>query len=252
MQSKVAFFCCFFATKIENLCYNIHVIEKFKGIILKLSDYKDADKLATIFSLEEGLLVAKFSGVKKDKAKFKAVAQPFVFGSFVVAQKGKTLTITQADMIDAFTGILSNYNKTICAYIVLDIVRSTMPAQKPEQDLFLLTLNCLKEIEQQNEFFALAQYILNYMKFSGVQLNVPEADYAFLDLLSGNFVSVRQENSLAIDKKVYSTLKQINSATQNSAAANPPQPEVLKQTLRLLNKVIYLKFGTEIKSFQFI
>ena len=58
--------------------------EKVKGIIVKLTDYQDADKLASIFTFEQGLITAKFNGVKKDKAKYKSVAQPFVFAEFVI------------------------------------------------------------------------------------------------------------------------------------------------------------------------
>lgn len=285
------------------------MIEKFKGIIVKLSDFKEADKLATIFSLEYGVLTAKFAGVKKDKAKFKAVAQPFAFADFVVAEKGSSLTITQADIIDDFPKILQNYNKTICAYIVLDMVRSIIPAQKPENDLFLLTLTALKNIEKENEYVAIIQYILNFFKFSGLQLDFVEKDIVYLDTLSGNFSPTRQENSLLIDKKVYATLKEINkhmehvapksenedkllknkenlkenslsdeeenslkvtslklqnkdnlpaqnnNNKENLIAPNEKEnfnPNTLKQAVRLLHNVIYLKFGADIKSFEFI
>ena len=42
---------------------------KTKGIVIKSVDYKDSDKLVTIFSAERGLIKARVRGVKKDKAK---------------------------------------------------------------------------------------------------------------------------------------------------------------------------------------
>ena len=62
---------------------------KDKGIIIKLTDYLEADKLASVFSLQQGIITAKFAGVKKEKAKFKAVAQPFCFADFDLAEKKK-------------------------------------------------------------------------------------------------------------------------------------------------------------------
>ena len=53
-----------------------------QGLILKLIDYKDADKLASIFTLTSGVVLAKFVGVRKEKAKLKAIAQPFTFADF--------------------------------------------------------------------------------------------------------------------------------------------------------------------------
>ena len=42
---------------------------KVKGIILSTKDYLEADKIASIFSYEYGIISAKFVGVKKEKAK---------------------------------------------------------------------------------------------------------------------------------------------------------------------------------------
>ena len=139
--------------------------EKFKGIVIKASDFKEADKLATIFSLENGIISAKFTGVKRDKAKFKAVARAFVFADFVINEKGQSITITQADILDDFGKILLDYSKTMCGYIVLDIVRSILPIQKPEEDIFLLSLTALKNIENSNEFVATIDYILKFFSF---------------------------------------------------------------------------------------
>ena len=108
--------------------------QNVKGIIIKLIDYKEADKLASIFSLERGIVTAKFAGVKRDKAKFKSVAQPFTFADFTLFEKKDHLTVTGAEIVDSFQNILLNYSKTICGYIVLDMVKSLLPKEKPEQE----------------------------------------------------------------------------------------------------------------------
>ena len=77
--------------------------QNVKGIIIKLIDYKEADKLASIFSLENGVITAKFAGVKRDKAKFKATAQPFTFADFNLIEKQSHLTVTGAEVIDNFS-----------------------------------------------------------------------------------------------------------------------------------------------------
>ena len=150
---------------------------KAKGIVLKLSDYKDADKLASIFTLEQGVITAKFTGVKKEKAKLKSVAQPFVFADFVLNESGKSNTVISASIVDNFYNILNTYNKTIMGYIVLDIVKSILPNEKPEHDLFLLTLNALNDIEENNEFVATIKYILKFIAFSGLEIQMPNIDY---------------------------------------------------------------------------
>ena len=220
---------------------------KVKGIVVKLNDYKDADKIASIFTLEQGLITAKFTGVKKEKAKLKSVAQPFVFADFVLNQTGNNKTVTSASVIDSFYNILANYQKTIMGYIVLDILKSIIPKEKPESDLFVLTLNALKDIEEKNELISTISYIVKFIAFTGMELQFPQADYMYLDTLTGNFSSTREIGYSQIDKKVYLTLKAINEGKEIE-----PNETILKQILRLLHNILYLKFNEDIKSFQFI
>ena len=50
--------------------------EKTQGLVLKLIDYKDADKLASVFTFDFGIVTAKFVGVKKEKAKISPLCFP--------------------------------------------------------------------------------------------------------------------------------------------------------------------------------
>lgn len=221
--------------------------EKVKGIVVKLTDYSEADKIASIFTLEKGVISVKFKGVRREKAKLKAVALPFVFADFSLYSSGENNTIISADIIDSFVGLSSNYNKTMCAYIVLDCVRSLIMRAKKEEDLFVLTLNALKNIETQNEYISVINYILKFLDFSGVGIEYATSKYVYLDTLTGNFTNQHQPGFVQIDGKVYSTLLAIKNEEQVEE-----NEQRLKQILRLLHNVIYLKLNEDLKSFQFI
>lgn len=221
--------------------------EKIKGIVLKLVDYKEADKLASIFSFDQGIITAKFTGVKRDKAKMKAAAQPFAFAEFNIVKSGEHRTIISADIIDNFNLILNDYNKTICGYIVLDILRSILPVEKSEQDVFLLTISALKNIEEKDHYISTIDFILKFMTFEGVGLEFVESEYANLDLTTGNFQPAYSVNTKQIDKKVYKVLKSISQGEDIEIAEN-----VAKQALRLLHNILFIKFDEDILSFQFI
>ncbi|MFQ6752090.1 MAG: DNA repair protein RecO [Clostridia bacterium] len=221
--------------------------EKVKGIVVKLIDYKDADRLASIFTLENGLISAKFTGVRRDKAKLKGVAQPFTFAEFNILSRSNNRSIISADILDNFTNILTDYNKTMCGYIVLDMIRSILPHEKREEDIFLLTLSSLKDIEENNEYVATIKYVLRFLDFSGMEIMLPESDYVYFDSMSGEFSTSRSIGASEIDKKVYKTLRDISLDQEIVVADN-----TLRQILRLLHNVIYIRFGEDIKSFAFI
>ena len=221
--------------------------EKTQGLVLKLIDYKDADKLASIFTYELGVITAKFVGVKKEKAKLKAIAQPFTFADFNFAMRANNRVVAGASLIDNFYQIMNDYNKMVCGYIVLDIIKTILPEEKPEQDLFLFSISTLKKIEQSNEYVAVIDFILKFLNFSGFGVEFPDSDYVFFDKFSADFVSKRTELCSQIDKNVYLTLKKINNGEVEEFNQN-----TLKQILRLLHNIIINRFSVEIKSFEFI
>ena len=65
---------------------------KTEAIVLQSIDYKDNDKLLTLFSPTLGRITAGAKGVKKQKAKLSFAAQPFCFAEYVLAEKGGRYT----------------------------------------------------------------------------------------------------------------------------------------------------------------
>lgn len=220
---------------------------KVKGIILKLTDIKEADKLASIFTLEQGIITANFRGVRKEKSKMKSSAMPFTFAEFNLNQTGNTRVVTSVNVVDGFYLITQNYNKTIAGYIVLDILKTILPAEKPEPDLFVLTLNALKQIETTDELFSLANFIIKFIEFCGMTLDFDFDKFVYLDRTTGEFVDKQNFATMQIDKKVFEFLKAANIGTQIDATDTTK-----KQALRLLNTILLIKFNAEIRSFEFI
>ena len=215
---------------------------KVKGIILNTKDYKEADKIASIFSYEQGVIGAKFVGVKKEKAKLKALAQPFTLAEFELITKKDFNTVKTGSVIDNFPQIISDYNKTICAFILVDIIKSIVPKNKPEQELFLLSVNALKQIEQEDAFQSLIEYIINFTSLMGEELNIfPTDKRIYLDKSIGDFVPTPTAYSVEIDKKVFNAL----SVPSNS-------DNIKKLCLKLLNTILAVKYETELTSFSFI
>ncbi len=215
---------------------------KVKGIILNTKDYLEADKIASIFSYEQGIISAKFVGVKKEKAKLKALAQPFTLAEFELITKKDFHTVKQGLVIDNFPQIISDYNKTICAFILVDIIKSILPKNKPESDLFLLSVNALKKIEQEDAMQSLIEFIIQFIDELGEGLNLFEQDgKVYLDKMVADFTPTPTINSVEIDKKVYKALI-VPNVNQN----------IKKSCLKLLNTILLLKYDVELKSFSFL
>ena len=218
-----------------------------KGIVLRTVNYKEADKIASLFTLEEGLIAVKFTGVRRDKAKMKAVSQPFSLCEFTINKTKEHRTVISASAIDLFNTLTSDYSRMMCGYIVLDIIKSILPEDKPEPEIFLLSINALKNIEQNNPYIATIDYIIKFLDINGLGLVFPDANYVYLNKDTGDIVVNREEFCYELDKRVYHTLQSISRGVTVE-----DNDKTFIQILRLLNNVIYAKFNVEIKSFQFI
>lgn len=221
---------------------------KVKGIILRLIDYKEADKLAKIFSLERGMLTAKFVGVKKEKAKFKGVALPFVFADFTLAEKNDNATVVSADIIDQFSPIIADYTRTMCGYIILEMLYKILEEQAPEQELFLSTINSLKLLETHHPLLTTVDYILKFITLTGEGLQFPLKSTIYLDTTLGNFTDTRSTNCVEIDLKVYNIIKAVAMRKKEF----DKNEKTIRMALNLLHNILLIKFNVDIKSFQYV
>ena len=117
---------------------------KTKGIVISANDYKDSDKIVTIFSADFGLINARVRGVKKDKAKLAFAVQPFAFVEFLLSAKNGFYTVINATSIDQFFDITTDFDNYIFMMACLEVCKKTVKENDIQQDLFLLLLNSLK------------------------------------------------------------------------------------------------------------
>ena len=215
---------------------------KTKGIILNTRDFGEADKIATLFSIDLGKIAVKFNGVRKEKAKLKALIQPFTFIEAECFKRGDFYTIKTGSVINNFPKIVSDYSKTICAYILLEIISKILPNNKAENEIFLLSVATLDKIEKSGHYQALIEFIINFELLLGEQLNLfATNDRVYLDKMVGDFTPTRNSTCIEIDKKVFNAL------------IEPTDNESIQKTcLKLLNTILKLKYDVEINSFSFL
>ena len=111
--------------------------EKVRAVVLRGVDYKDNDKILTLFSLESGLITAAIRGVKKAGAKLKFAAQPFCFCEYVLSVKGDRRSVTSAEIIDRERKLLEELRKK--ADYVVDTTNLKVSDFNKETDLFYIS-----------------------------------------------------------------------------------------------------------------
>ena len=215
---------------------------KTKAIVLNTRDFGEADKIASLFSLEYGKIPVKFNGVRKEKAKLKPLIQPFTFIEAECMKRGDFFTIKTGSVINNFPKIVSDFNRTICAYIVIEIIDKILIKNKVEPEIFLSLVKCLQSLEEINPYQATIEFIKEFFDLLGEKLNTDlTSPHIFLDLNLGNFIESKSYNSIEIDKKCYQVLSE---PTEND--------RLNKMCLKMLNNIFKAKYDVELNSFSFI
>lgn len=147
--------------------------EKYQAIVLRSIDYKDNDKLVSLYTLERGKLFASLKGVKKAGAKLKHAGEPFCFGEFMIAGRGSgesaTHVITGLSVTEFFFDIASDIDKFYAGSIILEVLDAAGLFDEGNKDLFLESLSALKNLafSGTNRLVVLLRFMLRVLRISG-------------------------------------------------------------------------------------
>ena len=148
-------------------------MEKVNALVLKSIDYKDNDKILTLFSLENGKLTAGIKGVKKAGAKLKFAAQPFCFAEYVLAENGDRYTVTQASLHQSFYELSLDIEKYYVSATILQFALKFLPDAVESPELFHLTINTLKKLafNDCDNLSELALFLIEALNIAGYAIN---------------------------------------------------------------------------------
>lgn len=141
-----------------------------KCIVLKISDYRDDDKLCKVLTAENGLLTVILRGVKKAKAKLKPFAQPFaVFDTRLVSGRGAFLTPVEPMMISDGFSLCSDLTVFTAASVAAEATAIALGADdESHTDVFVEFLKLIKALEFDGDpYYQASVYMCALLRLSG-------------------------------------------------------------------------------------
>lgn len=161
---------------------------KTEGIIIKRINYKEADKILTVFTKELGKITVLAKGVRKLTSRKKGSLELYNRCNLYVA-RGKTFDIvTETEILDFFPQNKISFEKLGRIYYLTEVIDRLVPEKVPEAKIY--------------------QTLINFIKIDGnlddtlknILLNL-----GFIDNLKRNaFFDVENYIENLIEKKIYS------------------------------------------------
>ncbi|MBN2557189.1 MAG: DNA repair protein RecO [Clostridia bacterium] len=116
---------------------------KFRGIVIRSTDYGEGDRLLTILAFEKGMLTIRAKGVRRKGAKLSHCAQLFFCGDFeCVSGKGRYV-LTGGSRLYDYTGIADDLEKYYHACHFIEIASAVIMEDQPDDDMLRLLLNTM-------------------------------------------------------------------------------------------------------------
>ena len=119
---------------------------KTDALVLGGIDYKDHDKLLTLFTAERGVVFAGIKGVRKPKAKLAFAAQPFAFAEYVLVEKGEHYTVKSAYLYDGFYPLRLDVERFYAANGIVAVCKAVAPDGERLHSLFVAAVQAIKEL----------------------------------------------------------------------------------------------------------
>ena len=232
---------------------------KVTGLVLSNSDYKENDKLVTIYTLELGVIKAQLRGVKQAKSKLKFACQPFFVGEFFLVRKASFYQVTTVNSIDSFFELTANYDRYLVATVILDTIRQSQKEGMINENLFLLSLKAIESLcyEEINEHMILIRYLINFLSINGYALNFDKCAVCGIKLTNaslsvgvGGFVcdACKDSYSHVLEKNVFAALKIISNTDSTKLSTVKLNSAILLKCILLLKININTLFKVNLAS----
>lgn len=229
--------------------------EKTDAIVLRSVDYRDNDRILTLFTADRGKITASMKGVRKKEAKLRFASELFSFSEYVFAVKGGRNTVVSASLYDGFFPLRESIGKFYAACCVAEICDLLLPEGVEGGSFFIDAVNAVKSVCYGDERQALAVFLGKAIRFAGFTLDlsacgscgrrIRSPKKVYFDFSTGRFSCAECMQGTAASGCTYEYLKKCEGDSYDEALLSD---DAVKRSIRLLKTYFCAKTESELSS----
>lgn len=239
---------------------------KVEAVVLRHSDYGEADRLLTLFSREQGKLRAIAKGVRKVQSRKAGHLEPFTQVSLMLAQGRDLWIVTQAEAIETMQPLRDDLTRLSYAAYAVELLDRFTYEEGQNWQLYNLLLETLKRIAQEENSFVPVHYyemgLLDLMGFRPMLFECAvcgktiQAEDQYFSAERGGVLCpdcglmVNEARAVSMDALRY--LRHFQRSTYGEAKRAAPTPETRAEVEALLNYYLTYLLERNLNSPEFI
>lgn len=231
---------------------------KSRCIIIKSIDFKDADKLVTVFSEKEGKIRAVAKGIKKPNSSLRACVQPFAHSFLFFSQSRELGLITQGRVIDFYGFIRDDINLSLPTMYLMELLDKSLMENVPYTRLYNITIDVLNTLNNPQQSYnpLLFRYYemvllieLGYKPVLDkcVMCRTPSDKESIISISEGGIICKncfkQSRSNIAISGETLAILRLLSNSNINTLSRVKPSGKALTQIELVLEK--YLEYYLE-------
>jgi DNA repair protein RecO (recombination protein O) len=118
-------------------------VVKTQGIVLRYVNYRDADRIVTLFSRELGKIQVTARGCRRQKSRLLVATELFCYGEYILYFRQGRYTMTQCEIKDDFYNIRTNLDTLAYSTYLINLCEEAIQPGEGNSYLFRLLLNAL-------------------------------------------------------------------------------------------------------------
>ena len=119
-----------------------------KALVLREANYKESDKILTLFTEQEGKLTASARGCRKKGSPIAAACQLLAWGEFTLYEYNGRWSVKETASERLFDGVRTDLEKLSLASYLAEVTEALAGAGQPDSALLSMTLNCLHALDR--------------------------------------------------------------------------------------------------------
>jgi DNA repair protein RecO (recombination protein O) len=131
---------------------------KVEAVVLRHTDYGEADRLLTIFTREQGKLRAIAKGVRKMQSRKAGHLEPFTQVTLMLAQGHDLWIVTQAEAVNAFQALREDLGRIGYAGYVVELLDRFTYEEGQNWQLYQLLVETMTRLADEDDTFVAVHY----------------------------------------------------------------------------------------------
>ena len=116
------------------------------AIVLRRADYRENDRMLTLFSPTLGRIDALARGCRRQKSPLMAASEVFCAGEYVLYTAGERMTVVSCQVEDTFYPMRADFERLSHGMYALELCAAAVQPEQENERLFMLLLRSLAHL----------------------------------------------------------------------------------------------------------